>query len=166
MIHLYERNGTSIEHLVIFYSLRKPSTVVARIVAGTKPGATLYWDGGDTITGRRSSGFAALFKKKFSLHDPAVSTIRGSSIDELSFGAMLEHLNHVPGLLQVTPDGNDGTNEALTIVPADPVADAGLTREVYVIARDTHMPIRVLGYTGATLVRDIEITDIVISAQR
>jgi hypothetical protein len=69
----------------------------------------------------RVASFTAL------LHDPLVTTLRGSSIDQLSFGA---------------------------------IPDAGLTREVVELSAQTHLPLRVLGYEGSTLVRRIDFSNV------
>lgn len=53
---------------------------------------------------RRGSGLAALFKKTLSLHDPLATTTRGSSIDQLSFGAILAHAQQEAGSLHERPE--------------------------------------------------------------
>ena len=47
--------------------------------------APLTWDGGAMVVAWRGSGLAAMFKRTLSLHDPLVTTLRGSSIDQLRF---------------------------------------------------------------------------------
>jgi hypothetical protein len=55
-----------------------------RVIKGPNAGVTLKWDGGTTAQATRGGGlFAALFKRTISLQDPLVTTIRGSSMDEL-----------------------------------------------------------------------------------
>jgi hypothetical protein len=76
------------------------------------------------------TGLAALFKKTFSIHDPVVATIRGSSIDQLSFGAILAQAQQGSGTLSEAGsdviDVIDGiATDAVALVPADPAADAG-----------------------------------------
>jgi hypothetical protein len=76
-----------------------------------------------------------LFKKTMSLQDPQVTTIRGSSIDQLSFGAILAHGQQTPGTLSRGPGDviNGVATDAVTLITADPAADAGLTREVIAV---------------------------------
>jgi hypothetical protein len=92
-----------------------------------------------------------------------VTTIRGSSVDQLSFGAILAHAQDQAGKLTDAPPGvvNGQHTDAITLIPADPASDAGLTREVVVLSAQTHLPVQVLGYHGETLVRQIDFTNVV-----
>jgi hypothetical protein len=147
---------------VFNYSFRKPSNVTVQVVKGTNAGVTLSWDGGTSVVAHRGSGFMGIFKKTLSLHDPQVTTIRGSSIDELGFGNILAHARQTPGKLSVGPGPVIGgvATEAMTLIPVSPAADAALTREVIEIWTKTHLPTRVLGYQGRTLVRKIDYSNV------
>ncbi len=48
--------------------------------------------------------------------------------------------------------------DALTLIPATPAADVGLTREVTELSTATHSPMR--GHDGATLVRNVEFSNV------
>jgi hypothetical protein len=48
----------------------------------------------------------------------------------------------------------------LSLVPNDPVSDAGLSREVIDVSTLTQLPIRIEGYEGGRLVRRIDFTDV------
>jgi hypothetical protein len=123
---------------------------------------TLAWGGGSTVVARRGKGLAALFKRTLPLHDPLATTIRGSSIDELSFGAILAHAQETAGALSVgkgdTIDGSATT--AVTLEPTVAATDAALTREVIEVSETTHLPMRVLGYAGQVLVRKIDFSNV------
>jgi hypothetical protein len=97
-----------------------------------------------------------------SLQDSQVTTIRGSSIDQLSFGAILAHGQQTPGTLSQGPGDviNGVATDAVTLIHADPAADAGLTREVIELSTATHFPMRILGYDGPMLVRKIEFSNV------
>jgi hypothetical protein len=136
------------------------------IAAGPNAGVTVTWDGGADVVAHRGSGiFAALLKKTMALHDPQLTTIRGSSIDQLSFGAILAHGQQTPGTLSQDPGDiiSGVATEVLTLIPADPSADAGLTREVIELSTATHLPLRILGYEGTMLVRKIEFSNVTLS---
>jgi hypothetical protein len=165
-VTVFERKGTQVENLVLNYSFRRPSSVMAHVVSGPNAGGTLTWDGGATVVARRGTGLAALFKKTFSLHDPGVTTIRGSSIDQLSFGAILAQAQQGGGTLsEAGPDVIDGVaTDAVTLVPADPAADAGLTREVVELSAVTHLPVRLLGFEETTLVREIDFSKVAVAS--
>ena len=50
--------------------------------------------------------------------------------------------------------------DVITLSPADPAHDGGLTREVVELSQTTHLPLRVLGYEGAQLVRKVEFSKV------
>ena len=91
-----------------------------------------------------------------------VMTIRGSSVDQLSFSAILAHAHQASGNVSEAPgDLIDGVlTDAVTLVPLDPAADAGLSREIIEISPTTNVPMRVLGYDGPTVVRQIDFADV------
>jgi outer membrane lipoprotein-sorting protein len=161
-ITVFEQQGTKVQNVIFKYTFRKPSTVTVDVVGGPNNGVSLLWTGGTTVSAHRGSGLAGVFNETMSLHDPRVTTIRGSSIDELSLGHVLAHAQQTPGKISQGggPMINGVATDAVTLVPANPAADAGYTRERIEISRVTHFPLRVLGYQGPTLVRRIDFVDL------
>lgn len=161
-VTVVERKGQQVQTAVFNYSFRKPSNATVQVVRGSNPGVTLIWDGGTSVIAHRGSGLMGIFKKSLSLHDPQVTTIRGSSIDELSFGKILAHARQTQGKLSVGPGPVIGgvATQAVTLIPANPATDAALTREVIEISTKTHLPMRILGYQGRTLVRTIDYSNV------
>lgn len=160
-VTIFEQKGTQTQNLVFDYTFRKPSNVTVHVVAGPNAGVTLTWDGGATVAAHRS-GLAAMFKRTLSLHDSLVTTLRGSSIDQLSFGAILLHGEQQAGGVSEAPGNTiDGVRvNTVTLLPAASEDDAGLTREVVELSTGTHLPIRVLGYEGPALVRRIDFSSV------
>ena len=160
-ITIFERQGAQTQNMAFDYSFNKPSNIAVHVVAGANKGARLAWSGGDTVLVRRGSGMLSLLKKTVSLHDPLVTTIRGSAIDQMSFGEILTH-SHQPGVLSESRGEviNGVATEKVTLIPSYPLADGHLTREVIEISTITHFPTRILGYEGPTLVRTIDFADI------
>jgi outer membrane lipoprotein-sorting protein len=158
----FERKGTEVQNAVFDYTFHKPSSATVHYDTGPNSGVTAVWNGGNSVVAHRGSGLTALFKKTFALHDPAVTTIRGSSIDQLSFAAILAHAQNTPGpISESTGPVIDGVaTEAVTLIPNSSGTDAALTREIVDISTTTNLPIRVLGYEGATLVRQIDFSNI------
>jgi outer membrane lipoprotein-sorting protein len=156
-----ERQGSQTQTMAFDYSFSKPSNIAVHVVSGANKGARLAWGGGDTVLVRRGSGLLSLLKKTVSLHDPLVTTIRGSTISQLSFGAILQH-SRQPGVLSESRGDviNGVATERVTLIPSHPLADGHLTREVIEISSATHLPARILGYEGSTLVRTIDFADI------
>src|SRR5580658_491850 len=160
----FERAGARAETLVVDYRFRKPSSVTARIISGPNPGAVLVWDGGPTMSAHLGSGLMYVLQKRLSLHDPSATSPRGSSIDQLSFAYVLEHGQSTPGTVtQRLGEVVDGVaTQAVEIVPLVAAHDGGLTREVVELSTTTHVPVRILGYEGLTLVRKIDFAKVIL----
>ena len=96
-----------------------PRAPPCRCGPGPNAGVTVVWNGGNTVVAHRGTGFAALFKKTLLLHNPRVTTIRGSSIDQLSFAAILAHSQGTPGIVyqDVGPAILDIPTEAVALRP-------------------------------------------------
>lgn len=161
-VTVFEQKGARVQHVVFDYNFRKPSNVIVHVVKGPNEGVTLVWNGGATMSAHRGSGFVALFKRTLSLHDPLATTIRGSSIDQLSFGAILAHGQQTQGTVsQGRGTVIDGVaTDAVSLIPTSPAADAGLTYETIEISKMTHFPMRVVGYEGRTLVRRVDYSNV------
>lgn len=161
-VAMVDEKGTQSQDVVFDYIFRKPSNITVHVVAGKNVGVTLTWEGGPTVIARRGSGFVALFKKTLSLHDPLVTTLRGSTIDDVSFGAILAQGRHDPGSLSEAPGEVIGGihTDAVTLTRAASLTDAGLTREVVELSAVTHLPMRVLSYEGSALVQDVEFSNV------
>ncbi len=166
-VTVFDRKGSQTQNTVFDYTFSKPSKVRVHVVAGTNTGITLDWDGGPTIVAHRGSGLMALFSKTLALHDPLVTTLQGASIDQLSFGAILSHAQQEVGRLSLSSDGTiDGVAaNALTLTPSASSPGAGLTREVVEMSAATHLPMRVLGYDGPTLVSSVGFSNIKLIAR-
>jgi outer membrane lipoprotein-sorting protein len=161
-ITVFEEKGVQVQNVIFRYTFRRPSTVTVDVVGGPNNGASLLWTGGTTVSAHRGSGVGGMFKKTFSLHDPQITTIRGSSIDELSFAQILAHIQQTPGKISQGrgPTINGVPTVAVTLIPAHPATNAGYTREAIEISKTTHFPLRVLGYQGPMLVRRINFVDV------
>ena len=161
---IFERKDFEVRSSVLEYAFSKPSSATARFIAGPNTGITVVWKGGDTVVVHRGTGFAALFKRTFPLHDPHVTTIRRSSIDQLSFAAILSHAQETPGMVSqdVGPVILGIPTEAITLVPSSALANTGLTREVVDISVPTGIPLRILGFEGTALVRQIDFSNVIL----
>jgi hypothetical protein len=156
-ITVFEQKGSAVQNVVFRYTFRKPSTVTVDVVGGPNNGVSLLWTGGSTVSAHRS-GLASAFKETLSLHDPKVTTIRGSSIDELSFPRILAHAQQTAGKISqgTGPIINNVATDAVVLIPANPTGDAGYTREIIELSRATHLPLQINGYQGSTLVRKVD----------
>jgi outer membrane lipoprotein-sorting protein len=160
-VTVFEQKGTQTENLVLDYSYHKPSSATMRIVQGKNAGVTLVWNGGSTMQVHRGSGLMAAFKKTMAVDDPLATTVRGSTIDQLSYDAILAHAQDTPGSVAQLPGAPiDGLpTDEVRLVPTNAATD-GLTLEVVDVAKTTHLPVRILGYDGPVLVRSIVFSDV------
>jgi hypothetical protein len=158
----FERSGDRAQTLIIDYAFHKPENVTGRILDGPNRGAILVWDGGPTMRAHLGSGMLYGLAKTLPLHDPSATSVRGSSIDELAFPYVLAHGDDTPGsVVQQPGETIDGMpTDAIVLAPANPNADGGLTREVIELSAATHLPLRILGYEGAMLVRQVDYADL------
>jgi outer membrane lipoprotein-sorting protein len=162
-VSVFAAKGSDVQNLSFTYSFHKPSSFTVHVIDGPNAGVTLTWDGGTTVQASRGRGlFAALLKRTIPLHDPLVTTIRGASMNQLSYGAILAHTEQTPGDLTQGPGETIAgvPTQTLSLVPNDPASDAGLSREVIDISTLTQLPIRIEGYEGDKLVRKIDFTDV------
>jgi len=161
-VAIFERQGSEVQSSVLDFTFTKPSTATVHFTEGVNAGVTLVWDGGDTVVARRGSGLMGLFSKRFPLHDPQVTSIRGSSIDQLSFASIIAHPQAMAGTVSQEPGPLvlGIPTQAVTLVATSSAADTGLTREVVDIAVPTNLPVRIIGYQGTTLVRQIVISNL------
>jgi hypothetical protein len=161
-ITIFEQKGAKVLNTIFDYTFRKPASATVYYPQGENAGVTLVWGGGDTVTGHRGTGFLAFFKRTFSLHDPSMMTIRGSSIDQLSFAAILAHTLATPGTISQRPGPTilGIPTEAVTLIPTSAAADTGLTREIVYISSLSNLPMRVLGYDGDVLVRQVDFSSV------
>ncbi len=165
-VTVFEQKGTQTENMVLDYSYHKPSSATIRIVQGKNAGVTLVWNGGSTMQAHRGSGLMAAFKKTMAIDDPLATTVRGSTIDQLSFDAILAHAQQTPGSVAQLPGAPiDGLpTDEVRLTHADAASD-GLTLEVVDVSKTTHLPVRILGYDGPVLVRSIVFSDVKLQPQ-
>ena len=164
-IVLYEKAGSQVQQNTYDYEFTRPSNVSLKVVSGPSTGGSLSWDGGPNVVARKGSGFIGIFHRTLPLHDRATTTIRGSSVDLLGFGAILAHALQTPGTITETPGqpiAGEPTQD-VTLVPAAPQNDSGYTREVVTLSARTHLPLRVLGYERNDVVRRVDFTGVVLA---
>ena len=156
-VTVFEQKGTQVQNSVFEYHFRKPSSATVGL-SNPYSGVTIVWEGGLTVDAHRGSGLMALFKKRFSLHDPQMMTIRGLSVDEASFGAILAHSQGAARTISQAPGPTilGIPTVAVTLVPNPSLFEAGVTHEVIDISTMVSLPLRVIGYEGETLVRQID----------
>jgi len=157
----HETKGSETYDRTMRLSFKKPTMAKLEVIAGPGKGGVVFWHGGDKVRGHRG-GFLSMITLTLDLHDKQVTSLRGATIEDATFPWQVEHLKTMKGELSEQPgptiDGQE--TEALTLKPADPQADTGLTSEVTFISRITHLPVRFQGYEGTTVVRQSDYTNL------
>lgn len=148
-IHLFETKGSQSENAQFDYTFAKPSTISMGVVMGPKAGSNVRYSSGSSVSAGRG-----MFRKNVSLKDSLVTSLRGYTVVDLSFPAILEHARTTPGTTDVsTVTLGTAPVDAVTLNVATPSSDDGMTREVLYLSQTTHLPVRIDGFTGTALVR-------------
>lgn len=149
--HVYQVKGTQTQNSVYDYTYTKPTSISMYIVSGPNNGATVTWSGGTSV--RAGKG---MFTKSVDLTDALVTSLRGMTIVQLSFGSILQHASETAGSLSSgTTTLGGATVNLVNLDVANPQGDNGLTREVLYLSQTTNLPVRVDGFIGATLVQTV-----------
>jgi hypothetical protein len=147
-IHCFSGKDGKTENSQFNYTFTKPSSISMSILSGPGAGNTVTWSGGDTVTAGRG-----MFTKKFSLTNSAVTSLRGATVVDLSFGSILKHAETLKGKKSAAATTVDGAPvNAVTVNVAQPSSDNGLTREVLYLSGSSDLPVRVDGYVDTQLV--------------
>ncbi len=159
-VHVHETKGSESRNSVFDYTFEKPNSISMSIRSGPNAGSAVSWSGGDSVTARKSSGMASMFKKTVSLKDPLVTSLRGYTIVDLSFPAILKHAQATKGEMSVASAKlGEKSVESYTLTVADPATDDGMTREVLYLDPKSQLPLRIDGFAGSTLVRSYSFDD-------
>jgi outer membrane lipoprotein-sorting protein len=139
--HLYQVQGTASQNSVFDYTFAKPSSISMTVVSGQNQGTTVKWTGGT---------------------DTLVSSLRGVTIAQLSFGSILKHAAEIAGTQQSSTTTLSGaTVNVINLNVANPQGDAGLTREALYLSQSSNLPVRVDGFVGSDLVQTVTFEDTV-----
>src|SRR5947209_4421713 len=98
-VQLFEMKNGSRQDAVYDYTFRKPQSIDMVVKQGDNSGATVAWDGGTSATASKSGMFGIRMSKSVALNDPLISSLRGYTIADLGFGAILAHAQSVGGTL-------------------------------------------------------------------
>lgn len=149
-INTFEAKGSETRLSTFDFRFTKsPPSITMGIVKGPNAGATVRWSGGTSVSAGKG-----MFRKNVALTDSLVTSLRGYTIVDLTFGSILKHAESTPGTLeQRSMQLGSTTVDAITLDVKTPSEDDGMTREVLYLSPATHLPVRIDGFTGSTLVR-------------
>jgi len=155
----HEVLGSRVQDRTYDLTFRKPYDTKMNITGGDGKGGAAVWHGGDTLRGHQG-GFISFIKLNLNIHDGRATSIRGTTIAQANFGAILDHVKSLKGTVTVVSDNGS----AIDFSVPDPSADQSVTKERVVLAPDG-LPSEYDEWEGDTLVRHVVYTDVVIDPQ-
>lgn len=156
----HEALGTRAQDRDYDLTFRKPYDTKMAITGGDGKGGAAVWHGGDTLRGHQG-GFISFVKLNLNIHDSRATSIRGTTIAQANFGAILDHVKSLKGSVEATASPDATT---LDFGVPDPSNDEAVTKERLVIAANG-LPSEYDQWQGDTLVRHVVYTNVVIDPQ-
>ena len=153
----HEALGTRVQDRTYDLTYRKPYDTKLVITGGDGKGGAAVWHGGDTLRGHQG-GFISFIKLNLSIHDPRATSIRGTTIAQANFGAILEHLQTLKATVSANPSGDDTD---VDFAVADPSGDQDVTKERIELGANG-LPVEYDEWEGDTLVRHVIYTDVAV----
>jgi hypothetical protein len=155
----HEIKGSNVQDRVYHFAFAKPAFARSAIVSGPGSGGEAVWTGGDHVRGHQG-GFLKMIKLSIPIDDSRATDLRGKTIDAAFFPTIIASFDSGGTLTEEPGPIVDGVpTDAVSHVPADPTKVRGLTKDVFLISRTTHLPVEHLGYEGSQLVEDDKFTD-------
>ena len=137
MIAAHEVRGKDVQDRVYRLAFVRPNNMRMDIVGGAGKGGVAIWNRGGTIYGHQG-GFLSFVKLHLNIHDPKAVSLRGTTVAQASFGALLQRFK---GLKTSSLDATAAHGlTTLTANILNPALESGVTREVLVFGAD-HLPV-------------------------
>ena len=153
----HEVLGSRVQDRTYNLIFRKPYDTKLNITGGDGKGSAAVWHGGDTLRGHQG-GFVSFIKLNLSIHDGRATSIRGTTIAQANFGAILDHVKSLNGTVESKTSGDSTT---IDFGVPDPSTDQNVTKEQVVLGADG-LPTEYAEWEGDTLVRHVVYTDLVV----
>jgi outer membrane lipoprotein-sorting protein len=151
-----EVSGDRVQDRTYAMKFRKPFDTRMDVTGGDDRGGSGVWHGGDTVKGH-TGGFFSFVKLNLNIHDPKAVSVRGTTIADANFGALLEHLKSLKG---ATIDAvADGTLTKINVAVGEPAADNNVTKELMVLGTND-LPIEYDQWEGDTEVKRVTYSDV------
>jgi len=153
----HEVSGTHVQDRTYDYKFRKPHDTRMDVTGGDGRGSAAVWNGGDRVKGHQG-GFLSFIHLNLDIHASLAVSVRGATIAETNFGALLDHLK---GLKSATIDATpDGDQTKINVAVADPSADGNITKEQVTLGAND-LPVEYDQWEGDALVKHITYTQFV-----
>lgn len=151
-----EVSGSHVQDRTYDLYFRKPFDTRMDVTGGDGRGGAAVWHGGDTVKGHQG-GFFSFVKLNLNIHDSKAVSVRGTTIADANFGALLDHIKGLKGAtIGATQDG-DKTN--IDVAVADPSADNNVTKERMVLGA-SNLPVEYDQWEGDAQVKHVTYFDV------
>jgi hypothetical protein len=125
------------------------------IVGGAGKGGAAIWSGGDTVYGHQG-GFLSFIKLHLNIHDSKAVSLRGTTIAQASFGALLQRFKDMKTSSLDAKTANGETTVTAQVL--DPASYQGVTSEVLILGAD-HLPVEYDQYAGTQIVNHVRYSE-------
>lgn len=154
-ITAHEVQGSDVQDRVYNAVFLRPNNVRMDIVGGAGKGGAAIWNGGDTVYGHQG-GFLSFIRLHLNIHDSKAVSLRGTTIAQASFGALLQRFRDLKTSSLEAKTANGETT--LTAQVLDPASDSGVTSEVLIFGSD-HLPVGYDQYSGTQDVNHVRYSE-------
>lgn len=154
-IAAHEVRGKDVQDRVYKLAFSRPNNMRMDIVGGAGHGGAAVWTGGDTVYGHQG-GFLSFVRLHLNIHDPKAVSLRGTTVAQASFGALLTRIKSLKTSERDAKDVDGVTTLTATVL--DPKTEAGVTRVVMMFGAN-HLPVEYDEYQGDLVVNHVRYTD-------
>lgn len=169
-IEAHEVLGSESDDHELRYTFRKPDRARLDILAGTKSGSTIVWDGGDSVVAYKRS--FSLFKMHGNPRQKDLTSLRGNGILSPNMGDLIacfqEHRDaineHDGPLVEGESTDEIALKYADVSCPDDPPVDRSVTLDVLDVSKKSGLVLMRKRYEGDEIVERWELKDYKVDA--
>jgi hypothetical protein len=154
-ITAHEVLGRRVQDRVYRLAFEKPHDTRLAIVSGDGRGGVAVWRGGPKVRGHRG-GFLSFLNLTLGLHNALATTLRGTTIAQANFGALLDHWQQEAREASVQATRRD---DSTVLSATHPPGPEGVTREALDLGADG-LPVGYEQFEGDRLVKRVRYRDV------
>jgi outer membrane lipoprotein-sorting protein len=147
-ITAHEVKGRDVQDRVYHVAFMRPNNMRMDIVGGAGRGGAAVWTGGSTLFGHQG-GFLSFVKLHLNIHDPKAVSLRGTTVAQASFGALLDRVKSLKIATLDAKTQNGLTRMSAQIAGAAPEKDV---TSILMVFAANHLPVEYDEYMGSTVV--------------
>ena len=169
-IEAHEVLGSETDDHELRYAFRKPARARLDVIAGSKSGSTIVWDGGDRVVAYRRN--LSLFKMHGSARQKDLTSLRGNGVLNANMGDIIscfeQHRESLHEREGPVIEGESTDEIALPYAnvscPNDPPVDHAVTLDVMDVSKKSGLVLLRKRYEGDEVVERWELRDYKVDA--